>query len=47
MRRTDSHASTAEGATVSGTCGEIGFSNFSTTHFQFFTRLKTDLLNLA
>ena len=26
---------------MSGTCEKIGFSDFSTTHFQYFTGLKT------
>jgi hypothetical protein len=29
------------GKKVSGTCEKIGFIDFSTTHFQCFTQLKT------
>jgi hypothetical protein len=31
----------AEEKSVPGTCEKIGFTDFSTTHFQCFTQLKT------
>ena len=40
-RKSGDEADSGQGGRVSGTCEEIGFTDFSTTYFQYLTRVIT------